>query len=133
MAEHPFSDDLVGTVADERSVDRADLRAALEDVQRRFERDDGGYDYSSEHNYGWDDGQLAYLYGSEHVWQAIQDDLGLSDEMAGAARAVHERAMLESASTRDNDETVREMLEGENEPLAVADRSDGPPRFGQDV
>lgn len=133
MADQPFSDDLVDGVADERSVDGDDLRAALADVQRRFERGDGEYEYSSQHNYAWADDDLFYLYGSEHVWQSLREDLGVADALTDAARAVHERAMVASAAERGNEETVRGMLDDGNEPLAVANSGDDPPLFGQDV
>ncbi|WP_227356376.1 hypothetical protein [Haladaptatus salinisoli] len=133
MSEHPFRDDLVTTVADERGVDSKQLRAALEDVQRRFERDDGGYEYSTRHNYGWKDDRAYYLYGSEEVWETVREELSLSDEVTRAARRVHERAMLRSASEREEERTVREMFEDGNEPLVVVNRGDGAPRFGQDV
>ncbi|MFC7157383.1 hypothetical protein ACFQPA_18295 [Halomarina halobia] len=133
MAEHPFPDSLVTTVANERSVDPERLRAVLDDVQRRYERDDGEYEYSTRHNYGWRDEQAYYLYGSENVWQTVQRDLSVADELTDAARHVHERAMLQSASGRGTERTVREMFDDGNEPLVVANPDGGGPRFGQDV
>ena len=133
MAEHPFPDDLVASIAGEHDVDRTKLDATLADVQARFERGEDEYEYSSQHNFGWADDELFYLYGSERVWETIGEELGLSDERTDAARAVHERAMLSSAAERGDEETVREMFLDGNEPLAVANRGDGPPRFGQDV
>lgn len=133
MPEHPFSDDLVTTIANERSVDLEQLRTALEDVQREFERDDGKYEYSTQHNYGWKDDQAYYFYGSEDVWQTVQQDLSLSDELTDATRHVHERAMLQSASRRGEEQTVRGMFDDGNEPLVVINLDGGPARFGQDV
>ncbi|WP_227378647.1 hypothetical protein [Haladaptatus halobius] len=133
MSEYPFQDELVTTVANERSVDSEQLRTALEDVQRRFERDDDEYEYSTRHNYGWEDDWAYYFYGSEAVWETVQQKLSLTDELARAARNVHERAMLRSASDRGEEQTVREMFDDGNEPLVVVNRGSGPPRFGQDV
>ena len=132
--DHPFSRDRIETVAGEHDVDAEDLDEALTRVQRAIAKaeSDSEYEYSSQHNFGWDDGDAYYLYG-DGVWDTLGSELPSSEEHLAAAREVHRRAMLESASDRDERESVEEMLDGGTEPLVVTSTSRDPPLYGQDV
>ena len=132
--DHPLSRDRVESLADERGVAAGELDDALTNVQRSIARDgaESGYEYSSRHNFGWKDEDAYYLYG-DGVWEALGDDLSLSDDLRDAAREAHREAALESAADRGERETVEEMLDDGNEPLVVTNVASEPPLFGQDV
>ncbi|NEU58060.1 hypothetical protein [Halorussus sp. MSC15.2] len=132
--QHPFSDDRIAAVADERGVDETDLDSALAAVQDAISRTTGDdeYEYSSQHNYGWRDEEAYYLYG-DGIWETLRGELSLSETVAEAAREVHRRKMVASAEERDERASVEEMLADGTEPLVVVDTASQPPLYGQDV
>lgn len=132
--EHPFERERVEAVADERGLDPDDLDDALTRVQEAIAKDDSEseYEYSSQHNFGWEDGEAYYLYG-DGIWGTLREELSLSADRAGAAREVHRRAMSESAADRGERESVEEMFEAGTEPLVVTNTASDPPLYGQDV
>ncbi|WP_224449583.1 hypothetical protein [Haloprofundus salilacus] len=128
MTDYPFHDDVVDAVADARGIDRDGLSEALAAVQRSFECDDGGYEYSNRHHFGWRDDQSYYLYGSEHLWERLGEELELDDDLTAAARDAHYREMVRSAEDRGERDRVREMLDADNEPLVLVGlEAEGPP------
>lgn len=129
---HPFGHDRVVAVANEHGTDEERLDEALADVQRALERTDGGYEYSSEHNYGWHDDDAYYLYG-DGIWETLRTELSASEDVIIAAREVHYRAMSDAARERGEQSAVEEMLADGNALLVVTNTAEGPPRFGQDV
>ncbi|MFC4451528.1 hypothetical protein [Halorussus aquaticus] len=132
--QHPFSDDRIAAVADERGADETDLDRALADVQDAISRDTGDdeYEYSSQHNYGWRDEEAYYLYG-DGIWETLRKELSLSETVVEAAREVHRREMVASAEERGERASVEEMLADGTEPLVVVDTASQPPLYGQDV
>ena len=122
---HPLPDATVTDVADEHAVDLDDLEACLDDIQASMEREGGEYEYSTQHNFGWQDDDAYYFYGSEHIWSTFRDELDHDEDVVAAARAVHRQAMLRSAEKRDEADNVREMLSDGNEPLVVANIDGG--------
>jgi hypothetical protein len=132
--EHPFARDRLEAVAGDRDVDAEDLDEVLTRVQRAIAKDesDTEYEYSSQHNFGWEAGDAYYLYG-DGIWETLGDELDLSDDHLAAAREVHRRTMLESAAERDERESVEEMFDDGTEPLVVTSTARDPPLYGQDV
>ncbi|RBI58990.1 hypothetical protein DMJ13_24585 [halophilic archaeon] len=128
---HPFSVDRIEDVAEERDVDEKRLDETLAQLQSELDRSDGGYEYSSEFNFGWQDDRATYFYGGDDLWTWLGEKLSVPDEFLGPARDVHYRTMVESAAERDEKESVEEMLADGNEPLVVTNTSEGPPSFGQ--
>ena len=132
MTDHPFPQDVVRTVADEYERDRDELERTLERIQTAIERDEGKYEYSSQHTFAWEDPDAFYLYG-DGIWETLEEELPVERRSLTAARAVHRTHMIESAKRRDEDETVAEQLEEGTEALIVANTASGEPMFGQDV
>ena len=122
---HPLPDATVTDVADEHAVELDDLEDCLDDIQASMEREGGEYEYSTQHNFGWQDDDAYYFYGSEHIWTTFRDELDHDEAVVAAARAAHRQAMLNSAEERDDADNVREMLSDGNEPLVVANIEDG--------
>jgi hypothetical protein len=133
-SDHPFSDGRIAEVVEEHGVDDVELDEALARVQQAIARDrrESAYEYSSQHNFGWEDENAFYLYG-DGIWETLREELSLSTDLVGAAREVHRRAMLESAEARDNRESVEEQFAEGVEPLVVTNTGREPPLFGQDV
>lgn len=137
--DHPFARDRVETVADEFGIEADELDDFLTRVQRAIARDadesDSKYEYSSQHNYGWRDGEAYYLYG-DGVWTTLREELSPSEGVAEAAREVHRRSMLDAAEASDDRterETVEETFADGTEPLVVTNTGGDDPLFGQDV
>jgi hypothetical protein len=130
---HPLPDDIVTDVADEHAVAPEEVEACLDDLQRSLEREDGEYEYSTRHNFGWQDGDAYYFYGSEHLWTTLREELPRDEDTVDAAREAHRRAMLRSAEARDEAENVREMLADGNEPLVAANPDGDKLGFGLEV
>ena len=128
---HPFSVERIEDVADERGVDENRLDETLARVQDELDRTDGGYEYSSEFNFGWQDDRATYFYGGDDLWPWLDERLSAPEGLLESARAVHYRTMVEAAADRDEKETVEEMLTDGNEPLVVTNTSEGPPSFEQ--
>lgn len=122
---HPLPNATVTDVADEHGVDPEALTACLDAVQASLESEEGEYEYSTRHNFGWQDEGAYYFYGSEHVWETLREDVGYDEDVVAAARAAHRQAMLRSAEARGEADNVREMLGDGNEPLVVANVGDG--------
>lgn len=133
MPDHPFSEELVATVGEEHESDGDQLSDALDQIQDHVERDGGGYEYSTRHSYGWGDDHAYYLYGSQEIWNEIEAALSFTEQEIDALRDVHYRKMMHSAEERGEEQTVREMLDGDNEPLVVTSLGGGPPSFGREV
>ena len=138
-ATHPFPDERIETVASERGVPVEELSDLLDRIEGAITRDSsdrsrsgGGYEYSSEHNYGWRDDDAYYLYG-DGVWERFDRTLSPDADLLDAARAVHREAMLDAAGARGERETVEGMFADGNEPLVVTNTAEEPPRFGQDL
>lgn len=133
MPDHPIPDAVVSSVADEHDIPADRLTDRLDDVQHHLERGAGQYEYSTHHNFGWEDADTYYLYGSDRLWELLGDELSLSDDEVAALRSVHLEELLRSAEKRDEEETVREMLDDGNDALVVTSASDGDPGFGLEV
>lgn len=84
-------------------------------------REDGGYEYSTKHTFGWEDETAYYFFGSSDAWQTISDELVVNQQMGEALREVHYHAMMDAASSKGDQETVREMLDDDTEPIVVSD------------
>ena len=132
MTDHPFPGDIVTAVADERGIATEQLNTVLERVQRAIERDDGKYEYSSQHNFGWKDADAFYLYG-DGIWETLGAELSLEQPQLAPARTVHRRYVLDSAEDRNEGQTVSEQLDEGVAALVVANTAEGDPLFGQDV
>ncbi|WP_135827162.1 hypothetical protein [Halorussus ruber] len=129
---HPFSEDRIAAVADERGVSEESLDDALARIQDAVSRNDDEYEYSSQHNFGWRDEEAYYLYG-DGIWETLRSELSLSDDEAEAAREVHRREMVASAEDRDGREALDGMFSEGAEPLVVVDTASDPPLYGHDV
>lgn len=127
---HPFSADRVGAVADEYDVDENRLDELLARIQNELDREDGGYEYSSEYNFGWQDDRASYFYGGSDLWEWLEESVPIPDGLLEPVREVHYRAMVDAAAERDERERVEGMLADGNEPLVVTNTSSGPPSFG---
>ena len=132
MTDHPFPEDTITTVADEHDIARDQLDNALEQIQRAIERDDGQYEYSSQHNFGWKDADAFYLYG-DGIWKTLGKQLSLEQTQLAPVRTVHHQYMIDSAKQRNEEQTVGEQLDEGVEALVVANTAEGDPLFGQDV
>ena len=131
-ATHPFPGERIEAVASKHGVPAEELSDLLGRIEGAITRDGGGYEYSSEHNYGWRDDEAYYLYG-DGVWETFDRTLSPDADLLDAARAIHRGAMLDAAEARDERETVEGMLADGNEPLVVTNTAEEPPRFGQDL
>lgn len=132
MANHPFPEKIVTTVADEHEVTKDELDTVLERIQQTMQRDEEKYEYSSHHNFGWSDADAFYLYG-DGIWEALGTELSLEQSELAPARTVHHRFMVDSAKRRNEEEIVDEQLDDGLEALVVANTAEGDPLFGQDV
>lgn len=130
---HPLSRDRIANVANEHDVDEAELDEALGRVQHELERTDETYEYSSHHNYGWQDDEAFYCYGTDGLWERLEQECSFSGDLRTAVYEVHYRKMVESASENDRTETVEETLSDGDEPLVLANTAEGPALYGQDV
>lgn len=133
MTEHPFPTEIVRDVATETGVSTDRLVEMSRDLQEYLERDDGGYEYSTRHNYGWRDEDAYYVYGSANAWESFANDLPVTTAEASALRELHYRTMLASAATDGRERRVREMLDDGNEPIVVSGLAGEEAGFGQDV
>lgn len=133
MTGHPFPTAVVREVATETGVSTDRLVEMSRDLQAHLERDDGGYEYSSRHNYGWQDEDAYYVYGSADAWESFADDLSLTETEASALRELHYRTMLESAAADGRERRVREMLDDGNEPIVVSEIEVDGSGFGREV
>ena len=72
-SDHPFSDGRIVEVAEAHGVDEFDLDGALTRVQQAIARDrrESAYEYSSQHNFGWEDENAFYLYG-DGIWETLR-------------------------------------------------------------
>lgn len=130
--DHPFSEDRIAEVADERGRDAEDLETVLASVQDAIARNESEYEYSSQHNFAWRDDEAYYLYG-DGIWATLRSELSLSDDEMESAREVHRRKMLASAEERGERDSLEEMFAEGTEPLVVVDTAEDPPLYGQDV
>lgn len=116
---HPIDGESVLLAGARASVTLARLSELLERAQRHLRRRHDEYTRTFEQIEGA--GERAYFLASEGHWDAVGDDLELTDREADALRRVHETQFLRDGRTLDRLEEFETSVEI-REPVAIATR-----------